>query len=253
MGRWFTIDEIDDKTHVISEYRHWEETHCYLIEGRERSLLIDTGLGIDDISSVVTELTRHPVTAVATHLHWDHIGGHRYFSEFYAHEAELNWLMGAFPLPERVIKEMITRGSALPDGYNVNAYTVFQGTPSRLLRDGESIDLGERTVVALHTPGHSPGHLCFWEPDRGFLYIGDLVYKGPLYAHYPSTDPSAYLSSLERISRLQTRRVLPAHHSLDIHPEIILRIRDALREMDLHGDLHHGSGCFEFTDWSIRF
>ena len=65
MGNWFTIDKIDEHTHIISEYRHWEETHCYLLEGRDRALLIDTGLGICDISREVEALTRLPV------------GGHR--------------------------------------------------------------------------------------------------------------------------------------------------------------------------------
>jgi hypothetical protein len=44
MDNWFTIDKIDANTYIISEYRHWEETHCYLLNGNTRSLLIDTGL-----------------------------------------------------------------------------------------------------------------------------------------------------------------------------------------------------------------
>ena len=75
MRPWFTVDKIDPQTHIISEYRHWEETHCYLLEGSDRALLIDTGLGICDISVEVRKLTSKPVTAVATHIHWDHIGG----------------------------------------------------------------------------------------------------------------------------------------------------------------------------------
>lgn len=91
---WFTIDRIDPDTVILSEYRHWEETHCYLLEGNERCLLIDTGLGICNIHEEVARLTDKPVAAVATHVHWDHIGGHRYFPAFYAHELELNWLNG---------------------------------------------------------------------------------------------------------------------------------------------------------------
>mgnify|MGYP006876764682 FL=1 len=44
MDNWFTIDKIDVDTYIISEYRHWEETHCYLLNGNTRSLFIDTGL-----------------------------------------------------------------------------------------------------------------------------------------------------------------------------------------------------------------
>ena len=50
MTNWFTIDRIDDETHIISEYRHWEETHCYLLNGKEKSLLIDTGIILEDIN-----------------------------------------------------------------------------------------------------------------------------------------------------------------------------------------------------------
>ena len=53
MENWFTIDTIDPDTAILSEYRHWEETHCYLLTGTERALLIDTGLGICDISQPV--------------------------------------------------------------------------------------------------------------------------------------------------------------------------------------------------------
>ena len=63
MDKWFTIDQIDEGTYIISEYRHWEETHCYLLNGSSRSLLIDTGLGICNIYDEVMKLTNKPVTA----------------------------------------------------------------------------------------------------------------------------------------------------------------------------------------------
>lgn len=128
---WFTMDEIDPTTHIISEYRHWEETHCYLLEGTDSALLIDTGLGICDISEEVRKLTDKPVIAVATHIHWDHIGGHKYYPNFYAHESELNWLSGEFPLSIETVREMVLDRCEVPDGYDVNTYKLFQGTPAR--------------------------------------------------------------------------------------------------------------------------
>ena len=105
MNDWFTLDTVDENTYAISEYKHWEEIHSYLLNGTKRSLLIDTGLGIFNISKVVSTLTDKPVTAVATHIHWDHIGGHKYYPDFYAHEAEIEWLNGKFPQPLEKIKE----------------------------------------------------------------------------------------------------------------------------------------------------
>lgn len=251
MNNWFTIDKIDDKTYIISEYRHWEETHCYLLIGSEHSLLIDTGLGICNICEEVNRLTDKPVIAVATHIHWDHIGGHKYFPEFYAQVQELDWLKGKFPLNLDTIREMVVDRCDLPDGFDVEKYTLFQGTPSKVLTDNNSIDIGGREIKALHTPGHSPGHLCFWEKDRGYLFTGDLVYKDILFAYYPSTDPEAYLASLERIAALPVKRVFPAHHSLDIQPEILKRMCKAFRNLKAEGKLHHGSGTFRYGDWGV--
>ncbi|MCM1150323.1 MAG: MBL fold metallo-hydrolase [Butyricicoccus sp.] len=251
MRDWFTIDKIDGETYVISEYRHWEETHCYLLCGRERCLLIDTGLGIGNIYDEAVRLTDRPVAAVATHVHWDHIGGHRFFPEFYAHGEELGWLNGEFPLSMETVREMVADCRELPEGFDVRDYELFQGKPARVLSDGDMIELGGRGIEVLHTPGHSPGHMCFREKERGYLFTGDLVYRDVLFAYYPSTDPEAYLDSLERIAALPVKRVFPAHHSLDVQPEILGRMRDAFRELRAQGKLRHGSGRFDFGDWGL--
>ena len=251
MDNWFTIDRIDENTYIISEYRHWEETHCYLLNGDERSLLIDTGLGICNISEVIFRLTDKPVTAVATHIHWDHIGGHKYYPDFYAHEAELHWLNGGFPQPLETIKGHVVDRCELPQGFDINDYKFFQGKPTRTLRGGEHIKLGGRTIEVIHTPGHSPGHMCFWEEKTGYLFTGDLAYKDTLTAWFPSTDPEAYLKSLKAISVLPAKKIFPAHHSLDIQPEILIRMLKAFEQLKENGKLHHGSGTFHYGDWGV--
>ena len=252
MSGWFTVDRPDRDTWILSEYRHWEETHCYLLMGKDRCLLIDTGLGIADISQEIQNLTDKPVTAVATHIHWDHIGGHRYFPDFYAHEAELDWLRGGFPIPLPAVKRMVLDRCDPPEGYDVETYELFRGTPTRVLHGGEVLDLGGRQIEVLHTPGHSPGHLCFWEPQRGYLFTGDLVYLDVLLADFPSTDPAAYLRSLEQTAALPVQRILPGHHKLDVPPEILPQMRDAFRNLNEKGLLRHGSGAYDFGTWSVR-
>ena len=251
MNDWFTIDPVDESTYSISEYEHWEETHCYLLVGANRALLIDTGLGVCNIHQQVRKLTDKPVTAVATHIHWDHIGGHKYFPDFYAHKAELGWLDGSFPLPLQAVRNMVMDRCELPDGFDIDQYEIFQGRPSRVLEDGDTIELGGRTIQVLHTPGHSPGHLCFWEEEKGYLFSGDLVYKGTLFANYPSTDPQSFLASLEKTAALPAKHLFPGHHSLDVCPEMVTRIRDAFRGLDTKGKLRHGTGAWDYGDWAV--
>ena len=146
---------------------------------------------------------------------------------------------------------MVADRCELPDDFDVNSYEIFQGEPAGALRDGDCVDLGRRVLQALHTPGHSPGHLCFWEAERGYLFSGDLIYKGTLFAGYPSTDPQRYLTSLEKVAALPASRIFPGHHSLDIRPEIAGRMRAAFQELNTQGKLRHGSGTFDFGDWAV--
>ena len=95
------------------------------------------------------------------------------------------------------------------------------------------------------------GTCAFGSRNGDIFFTGDLVYKDTLFAYYPSTDPEAYLRSLETVAALPVKRVFPAHHSLDIHPEILIRMRDALRQLKADGKLHHGSGTFDYGDWAI--
>ncbi len=251
MKNWFTTEQIDTDTFAISEYAHPEETHCYLLLGTERAVLIDTGLGISDISSVVRTLTSFPITVLTTHAHWDHIGGHRHFDTFAVHEAEYAWLAEKFPLPLSAVKTNLMQG-ALPTEFDPDTYQMFKGEPSFLLHDGDTFDLGNRTLQVIHTPGHSPGHCCFYEAERGYLYTGDLIYSGRLDAFYPTTDPLAFYDSVKKINALAIKRLLPAHHRLDLPLDILPRIEAAFSSLCVQGRLHHGSGEFPFEDFSIK-
>ncbi|PKL24384.1 MAG: MBL fold metallo-hydrolase, partial [Spirochaetae bacterium HGW-Spirochaetae-2] len=63
--------------------------------------------------------------------------------------------------------------------------------------------------------------------------------------------PRAYLASLEKIAALPVGRVFPAHHSLDIKPEILGRMRNAFQELKTEGKLQHGTGICDYGDWAV--
>jgi len=146
---------------------------------------------------------------------------------------------------------MLVNGCDLPSSYALEEYELFQGVPDRFLDDCDVIELGDRSITVIHTPGHSPGHMCFWDETNRFIFTGDLIYKGILYANYPSTDPQAYLQSVNKVSDYKPARIFPGHHSLDVSAELIERIKNALQKLDGDNLLCHGSGRFDFDDWSI--
>lgn len=249
---WFTIEKIDDITFSISEYRHWEETHSYLLIGTDKALLIDTGLGVANIKSIVDSLTNLPIIVATTHIHWDHIGGHKYFDNIAVHENELQWLID-FPLPLKTVKANLQDTNCkFPEDFDINNYTLFQGQPQFLLHDNEIIDLGGRKVQVIHTPGHSPGHCCFYELDKGYLYSGDLIYKGCLDIYYPTTDINDFENSIKKVKQLSVNRILPAHHSLDISVNIIDQINNAFHFLRVSGKLKKKNSIFDFGEFQIH-
>lgn len=252
MNGWFTVEEIDSQTFAISEYKHWEETHCYLLCGLERAVLIDTGLGVSNIRSVVAELTTLPIMVVTTHVHWDHIGGHQHFDDIAVHEAEKDWLSVRFPIPLDAVKKNLTMlPCAFPEGFNIDAYQIFQGMPQRILHDGDRLDLGGREIHVIHTPGHSPGHCCFYEPERKYLYSGDLIYKGCLYAFYPTTDLRLFYESVRKIQDYKIEKVLPGHHQLEIPVSLVTEIEAGFAQIERSGQFEQGNGLFDFGDFQI--
>ena len=193
MDNWFSVSKIDDNTFAINEDKHWEETHCYLLCGVKNALLIDTGLGVANIKKVVDSLTLLPVLVVTTHIHWDHIGGHKYFENIAVHEAEKDWLSIKFPIPLQAVKHnLVCKPCDFPLDFSIDSYQLPKISPQQILHDGDCLDLGERKITVIHTPGHSPGHCCFYEPERKYLYSGDLIYSGCLDAFYPTTDPQLF-------------------------------------------------------------
>jgi len=250
---WFTIEKVDNKTYVISEYKHWEQMHSYLLIGDNYALLIDTGLGIGNIRCEVEKLTKLPVKVVTTHVHWDHIGGHKHFNDIYVHEGDLKWLEEGLPIPVDFIKrDVIKDVEEFPKDFSIDDYEVYTGKPSGVLKDRDIIDIGNRKIQIVHSPGHAPGHICLYDLENNYLFTGDLIYEGTLYAFYPSTDPLKYKESVEKIMSFKdVKRILPAHNSLDIDVDIIERIYNAFVELDSKCDLKQGSGVFEFRDFKI--
>lgn len=256
MNSWFTVEKIDSSTYAISEYGHWEKVHSYLLMGQECACLIDTGLGIGNIKEVVCNLTNLPIKVLTTHVHWDHIGGHRYFKEIYVHKKDTPWLMNGIPIPldiirRNVLQEPLTK--PLPDAFDIENYFPYKGAPSSELEDNDIIDLGNRKLKIMHTPGHCPGHICIYEKEKGYLYTGDLIYKGTLFAFYPSTDPIAYCNSVEKICSLEKiNKVLPGHNDLDIDQQFMLRVKCAFKSLKEKDLLKHGTGTHIFEDFKIQ-
>ncbi|MEC5425692.1 MBL fold metallo-hydrolase [Virgibacillus sp. C22-A2] len=255
---WFTVKQLDEETFAISEYGHWEKVHSFLLIGKERAALIDTGLGIDTIKRITDQLTDLEVIVITTHVHVDHIGSHGDFNTILVHEAEADWMInGIKGLSIEQIRKDISRDITIPTPatFNPDTYTPFQGNPTRTLVDGDTIDIGNRSLSILHTPGHSPGHICIVDNQRGYLFTGDLLYTGTsVYAFYPTTDPVDLVNSFERITYLKgINKIFGSHNQLGLEVSMLTEVREAVKELREKDVIRHGTGIHKFKNFSVQF
>ena len=192
-----------------------------MLLGKGKACLIDTGLGVANIKKVIDKITSLPILVVTTHVHWDHIGGHRYFDEFAVHEEELKWIKDEFPLPLSVVKQNLLNGNCeFPNSFTIEEYKIFSGMPKMILDDGDEIDLGKRTVKVLHTPGHSPGSLSFYDCDERIVFSGDALFRGSIgRTDLPGGSHEQLLSSIKtKLMKLPSDTLCLSGHG----PETIL-------------------------------
>nr|WP_230199388.1 MBL fold metallo-hydrolase [Bacillus ndiopicus] len=255
---WFTVQQIDNYTYAISEYGHWEKVHSFLLLGNHKAILIDTGLGIDNIRRITNQLTNLPIEVITTHVHTDHIGSHGEFEKIYVHEADKEWLVhGIKGLTIEQIRKDISRDITKPTPvtFNPATYQPFQGEPTDVLNDGDLIELGNRTLKIYHTPGHSPGHICIFDETNGYLFTGDLLYdETPVYAFYPSTSPVDLIASLERMAMIpNVKKVFGSHNTLGLSPAILEEVKIAAKYLKENDLVKFGTGVHTFNGFSVQF
>jgi glyoxylase-like metal-dependent hydrolase (beta-lactamase superfamily II) len=222
--RWFVPREIVPGLWLIAEPGH---VCSWLVEGDERSALIDTGLGVDSIRPIAEQLTPRPLMVINTHYHFDHVGGNHEFEEIAIHRdgaAELWRRPNPEPLASymrftRKRLEMLPQMRALdrwfwlltpeeeprplPEEFDPGSWTIEPSAATSLLEDGHRIDLGGRSLSVLHTPGHSPDSICLLEERSGWLIAGDTLCLGGVYCQYPDSDLAEFARSAERLAALR--------------------------------------------------
>ena len=233
---WFVTREMEPGLYMLSEPPH---VNSYLVVGRERAILFDTGMAFANIREVVDELTDLDVLVVNSHYHFDHIGGNHLFEERAIHEA------GATPITEPVPAEWLTAyleftetmlakfdvyrelddgyfhlltpellAKPLPAEFDPASWEVVPTVPTRTLSDGDVLDLGGKALRVIHLPGHTPDCICLLDEASGALLAGDVLTTGPFYAHLPDSDVHAFRHSTRRLAdevQPQVRAIYPAH------------------------------------------
>ncbi len=185
----------------------------WLVRGRERALVVDSGTGIRSPVPLIEALSGKPVIAVALNCFYDHAGGLHHFAERACHPGDA----GAITEPSAAtsVSNIYVRDSmfsALPEaGYLASDFRMRGAAPTRLLEEGDVVDLGDRRIEVLHTPGRTPGSLCLWERETGSLFTSDTLYDDPMDRGLNPSDPTAFAESLNRLRELPVSQIFGGH------------------------------------------
>ena len=226
---WFVRQRVDDTTTLVTEPHVHPLLRCNVwhVQGRDTDVVIDTSLGLRPLRHLVERELAAGLLAVATHAHSDHVGGFAEFDERAIHpdEAAVVAEAGLAVLdtslyPEEVLGPYRDAGYDIPTlmvdavptgGLAAAVMEVSPAAATRLLRDGDVVDLGDRAFEVLHLPGHSPGSIGLWDERAGVLFSGDAVYDGPLLDDLDGSDIAAYVTTMRRLRELPVTVVHGGH------------------------------------------
>lgn len=244
---WYSVYRLDKRTFIIYEDGQFDENVSYLVMGDKRAALIDTGDNLADLRELVRKLTNLPVFVMNTHCHLDHIGGNYLFDEVWAFDHRVSRATSALGVGHEKAKEVIQPGSLrkpIPEPFCEDDYCIPPYRVTHWIKDGEDIELGNRRLKAIYSPGHAPDHLMFFEKESGYLWTGDIFYTGCVYTHLPWGDLDTFIRTYkERVVPLldQVNILLPSHNDPCKNIKVLEEVVQ-LAEIAREGKGHYEAG-----------
>ncbi len=163
----------------IFEVDEFDCASVFVVVGRDRALVLDTGTGIGDLRWVIeNRITGKPYDVVLTHNHVDHAGGAGFFDSVRVHQKDGSWNRRVFA-PDLETRREYAKIVACRGNKNY-IYTAeddieaWEKEPEiKTLSDGMVFDLGGRKLTFCHIPGHTPGSCVAIDDKSGILFAGD--------------------------------------------------------------------------------
>jgi glyoxylase-like metal-dependent hydrolase (beta-lactamase superfamily II) len=204
-------------------------SHSYLIRGDYKNVLIDSGVDKNFSKLQKSLLTlglkiRDIDIVINTHEHFDHIGANRYFQD-YALIAAHRFAATKITVEDRYVT-MYKSGDLNAPSLKVHLW----------LESKSRFDLGNYSLNIIHTPGHTSGSICIYEPVRKILFAGDTVFAGGTLSYIgESGSVGDYIDSISHLATRKINELYPGHGKVSKSPEedmqkAILNARALLRD-----------------------
>lgn len=147
------------------------QQNCTILMCQEthEAAIVDPGGDLERIEQALQKMQAKPVAIWLTHAHVDHAGGTADLAE------KLGIPITGPQKEDQFWIELLPKQSA---AYGFTPARTF--TPDRWLEDGDTVTVGKVTLRVIHTPGHTPGHVVFYQPEQKFALVGDVIFNGSI-------------------------------------------------------------------------
>nr|AHF24984.1 beta-lactamase domaiN-containing protein [uncultured bacterium Contig1753] len=206
---YFSAEKIADRSWMIKNaFVEQSYSICYLVEGKDYALLIDSIIGLGNLKAFCETLTDKPIKLVNTHAHSDHIGGNFHFDHCYLHHRDIGFFQSNIGVKKEQLVEM-ARNTALseykeqivPDG-NFADWNPIKIFP---VYDGDVFDLGDRQLEVVEVGGHTAGSIVLIDAGTRIAYTGDAC-NGNTLLEFPNCLPVIdYMRSLLHLKEHQPK------------------------------------------------
>jgi len=233
---WFEVYKIEPDVYVFYEPGQFEEVISYLVLGKKKAVLIDTGCGIGNVKKLAEEFTQLPIMIANTHSHYDHVAQNYMFSEVAIFDTPNARQAAKNGYSKTEMSHLLAEGmlwKPLPEDFDAENYHVRPFTVTWWLKDNDIIDLGDRKLEVVHTPGHSPDSICLLDRDAKLLWTGDTFYTGAIYIHLPGSDLDAFINSYEKMIALSPfyEKLMPSHNEPWVSKAILDEVLEAAQDI----------------------
>ncbi|WP_424356112.1 MBL fold metallo-hydrolase [Methanobacterium sp. MBAC-LM] len=243
MEDWFKVKKVADKTWAIHDKT---QVVCYLVEGEEKALLIDTCWGLGNLEELVQSITSLPVKVVITHGHPDHVCGAFQFSDLYISNEDKG-LLNAF-YNKQTRKQLIEKrfNDQHSADFSKEKWINAELANVSTIKEGDVFELGKRDLKVIAVPGHTPGSICLLDRENELLFSGDSIQNAPVLMHLDTSLPlSTYFDSIVHACSFEEEydRILPGHGETPLDKAVLYELIDGVSEI-LEGNV---SGILEQT------
>lgn len=207
----------------------------YLVEGRTKAALIDTGLGVGNLRTFVENLTGKPVIVILTHGHLDHAMGAPLFDEVYMSEKDKKLYISHNPIAGRqgYIEACLGAGAG---SWSSAEYVEPVQPHYKNLEDGMCFDLGDIHLDIYELPGHTAGTMTVLIREREILITGDACNGSTFLFDENSLSVEEYRENLAVLSQRtdgQYNRIFMMHHVMEASKDLlynVIRVCDDIME-----------------------